>query len=85
MATAAEKLGVELDIAQEPVFDAAEAAKVAADCKRSRPDGILATVLQLDRFGRPVNTFWRSAAKPPQSSSAPWARPSSRTWNSRGR
>ena len=48
MAEAAEKLGVELDVVAEPLSDATAVEKVVAECKQSPPDGIIATVMQLD-------------------------------------
>ncbi len=57
MAEAAEKLGVELDVVPEPIADLAAADKVAAECKQSPPDGIIATVMQLDRDWPQANKF----------------------------
>ncbi len=49
MADAAAKLGVTLDVGATPIADAADVDALLAECRRSPPDGIIATVMCLDR------------------------------------
>ncbi len=62
MSDAAEKLGVKLEVAAEPITDMAGIDKLLAECKQCPPDGIILTVGTLSPdYWTPANKF--AAAK----------------------